>query len=89
MAIQECMSCSKKLTPETKSQKHGKNAVPSCIECCWDCFSSMSAYQRILIAIAVKDRLPGGVLSEMAAALDRIDLARMDEEPGEDWRQID
>jgi hypothetical protein len=88
MAIPECISCAKKLTPEVKSQKHGKNATPTAVPCCWDCWSTMSAYQRSLITIAITDRLPGGVLAEMAAALDRIDLSKMDEEPGEDWKQL-
>lgn len=82
----ECMGCGKLLAPGTKKQNHGKGSVPSVLDCCWDCFTTMSVHQRLMVVIAARDRAAGGVLSEMAAALDRLDQSRHEDEPGEDWK---
>ncbi|CAB4191075.1 hypothetical protein UFOVP1229_4 [uncultured Caudovirales phage] len=81
----ECMSCGKLLTPENRTQKHGKNSVPSVVACCYDCWSPISPDKRILITIAVMDRNVGGVLSELAAAIDRLDQSR-DDDDGDTWK---
>lgn len=83
------MSCGKPLTPELRRQKNGGNAVPSVVQCCWGCWSSISADRRIIITIAVMDRNVGGVLSELAAAIDRLDQSRDDDDPGENWKRLD
>lgn len=85
----ECMSCGKPLTPANRKQKHGPNGVPTMVDCCWDCWSPIAPDKRVLITIAVRDRLAGGVLSEMAAALDRLDASRSEDDPGDNWRAID
>lgn len=82
----QCMSCGKPLTPEMNRQKHGGNSTPMLVDCCWECWTSMTSYQRCLIVIAIQDRQVGGVLAEMAAALDRLDQSRVDDGPGEDWK---
>lgn len=79
------MSCGKPLTPENRTQKHGKNSVPSVVDCCYDCWSPISPEKRILIVIAIKDRNVGGVLSELAAAIDRLDQSR-DNDDGDTWK---
>lgn len=85
----ECLSCGIELRPEKKCRDRAAGKVPTIVDSCWNCWSSMTASQRMLIAIAIKDRFVGGVLAEMAAALDRLDLARNEDEPGENWGQLD
>jgi hypothetical protein len=79
------MSCGVQLKPEKKKRAHVEGGVPSMVEMCWSCFATMSAYQRALIVIAVRDRLVGGVLSELAAAIDRLDQSR-DDDDGDTWK---
>ena len=45
----------------------------------------MSVYQRVLVVIAIRDRNVGGVLSELAAAIDRLDQSR-DDDGGDTWK---
>lgn len=80
------MSCGVQMTPEKRTRKHAPGGVPSVVpDCCWDCWTTMSTYQRILVVIAIRDRLVGGVLAEMAAALDRLDQSK-DGDSDNDWR---
>lgn len=80
------MSCGKAVNANTRAQAHGGNSVPSVIpDVCWKCWTTMNVYQRILIVIAIRDRNVGGVLSELAAAIDRLDQSR-DDDDGEEWK---
>lgn len=80
------MSCGKKLTEANRKQAHGGNSVPVPVQCCFACWTQLGVYHRLLVTIACKDRQIGGVLSEMASALDRLDQSRSEDEPGEDWK---
>ena len=81
----QCMSCGKLLTEANRKQAHGKLSVHPVVECCWECWSPISPEKRILIVIAIKDRNVGGVLSELAAAIDRLDQSR-DDDDGDTWK---
>lgn len=62
MANGTCMSCCVDLDPRIRRR------VPISIECCAHCWRKVPVTDRLKLFIAVRDRLPGGVMAEMACA---------------------
>ena len=65
MTYANCMSCNHELEPGTR-----KN-VPALIDCCSHCWGKIPIVDRLRLAIAVRDRSPGGVLNELTELLMR------------------
>lgn len=83
----ECMSCGQPLSEKERRQRNGPNRVPSIVDCCWSCWTSISPDKRIMITIAVQDRRCGGVIAEVAAAIERFDQSR-DDDLGDSWGRL-
>lgn len=82
----QCMSCGKPVTEKSRAQGASGNVVPIAVpDLCWQCWTTMSVYHRVLVVIAIRDRNVGGVLSELAAAIDRLDQSR-DDDDGDTWK---
>lgn len=56
----ECWSCGRTVTP------YHRDGVPSGVDCCFRCWSKVSVAERLKIVVAIRDREPGGFLSELA-----------------------
>jgi hypothetical protein len=63
--VVQCLSCGRDVTTWYR------RGVPLGVDCCNRCWSRVSVAERIKITMAIRDREPGGVISEVADIIGR------------------